>query len=272
MTGAGWLAPPEDGQVMGPGACVRYSAQVRALRANARADQVTGEVFANFCALGRASTRARVLARLGLDAEAPELRRPFDLVGGGEDTRWPRVLPGAGVTWGVVDDATGLYEPAPPVWDAAAAGRAAREDGHRPLLTYPLWKIGEDGPFVVDALALDLTGPDRWWRRTGLVPVAGLGGWSPGWEADRGDEVRLFARPADWILAGGDGCAAMGVGSAGWLIVEPAAPEARQIYRMIGAGELRVICDDIAHAGAVDDLARPRRKRATYQGNIKAAA
>ena len=61
-----------------------------------------------------------------------------------------------------------------------------------------------DGQQLVDMVAFSPLSPDQWYLRRGDGRILGSGGGMADWDTGM-EEIRIFATPMDWMIAGGDG-------------------------------------------------------------------
>lgn len=61
-----------------------------------------------------------------------------------------------------------------------------------------------DGPMLVDMVAFSPLSPDHWYLRRGDGRILGSGSGMADWDTGI-EEIRIFATPMDWMMAGGDG-------------------------------------------------------------------
>lgn len=72
--------------------------------------------------------------------------------------------------------------------------------GGVPALVMPVL----DGPMMVDIVAFSPLAPDQCYLRRGDGRILGSGDGMPDWDTGI-EEIRIFATPMDWMIAGGDG-------------------------------------------------------------------
>ena len=108
-------------------------------------------------------------------------------------------------------------------------------------------------PFeLYDLLFINLKKPPRWtlWRQLETILCADPSGFMlSGWP--EGERIRLFAKPIDWLRAGGP--------ARGYCVLDWDCTAARNLLDLIDAGAIGVVCDDDEHASLVAQYARPRR-------------
>ena len=109
----------------------------------------------------------------------------------------------------------------------------------------------ETWPSLIDLLAFDPKDPSRWYLRNGgeRYGVMWLGEWALDTaqglmlsDADKPGPLRLFRTPLSWLKGGCRGA----------CLLSPALEDKTLILREALRGTAQVICDDMAHAEAVD--------------------